>query len=129
MRKLFLIFVIMFSGCVWGMKNYKILVDKDLVWIIPKGVEFQAIQPPLHKSLTKIIAPEDLVVMYKGRYKRLVTGEYEKVEEKSSGKLGYFVSFLIGVILRRGKILKFFKKFLDFCRKILYNNYTQGQRR
>uniref|UniRef100_A0A6H1ZAA7 Uncharacterized protein n=1 Tax=viral metagenome TaxID=1070528 RepID=A0A6H1ZAA7_9ZZZZ len=80
---------------------------------MPKGVEFQALQLPAYKELTKFIADEDLAVLYKGSLLELEeeanrrvfkTARAKKKEGTLLGIIGSISALLAG--LAGKKIIK-----------------------
>ena len=73
--KLLLIMMLSFpllslSGCTTLGKKQPILISSERQWIIPQGNEFSAITKP-KDPVKKVIADDDLVVMYKGELVKL----------------------------------------------------------
>lgn len=112
-RSLILLSLLFLVGCVhFRPKQYAVLTSKDLVWIIPKGAKFQAIQPPLYKDLTEFVADSDLIVLYKGKYMELVREsnsrflkrlKAERYKAVGLGSLASLLSFLAGLMRRKKK--------------------------
>jgi len=115
MRQKFLLFslLLFFVGCArFATRHYTVLTSKDLVWIVPKGAKFQAIQPPQYKDLTEFVADSDLIVLYKGKYMELVRESNDKFLKRIKaerykavgiGSLVSLLSFLGGLFSRKRK--------------------------
>jgi len=115
MKQKFLLFSLLLSfvSCAhFPTKHYTVLTSKDLVWIIPKGAKFQAIQPPRYKKLTDFVADSDLIVLYKGKYMELVKESNDRFLKRiraeryraiGIGSLASLLSFLGGLFSRKRK--------------------------
>jgi hypothetical protein len=72
MKRLSLIvfLMLMCSGCVFGGAQKRlptVLAQKEMMWTIPAGTEFKAIQKPAYPKLTEfVVADDDLKVVYAG---------------------------------------------------------------
>lgn len=97
------------AGCSTAKKELPtILTSKDVMWTIPKGVAFKAIQKPAYKELTEFVVPDDdLKVLYAGSLleleqeanKKAVKGaRIAKKEGMTLGIAGSILTFLTGLL-------------------------------
>lgn len=99
------------SGCALLGHRSVVLTSKDETWTIPKGATFNAVQTPDIKEITEFIAPDDLVVMYKGNLLELQEEANERVfkEVNNAKKKGKILALITGIIGLAGGLIRRFK--------------------
>lgn len=106
---LFCLLLCFYSGCSTAKKELPtILTSKDVMWTIPKGVAFKAIQKPAYKELTEFVVPDDdLKVIYAGSLleleqeanKKAIKGaRTAKTQGMTLGIIGSLLTFLTGLV-------------------------------
>lgn len=107
---IYLFIVLSLVGCASKKKLPAVLTSKDLMWTIPKGTTFKAIQKPQYKELTEFVVPDDdLAVIYKGSLLELEESANRRVAStaRSSAIKGGIIGLLgslfsiIAVFLKR----------------------------
>ena len=97
-----LLLVLFVSGCAnYGQKSV-ILTSREEVFIIPAGANFVAIQPPNITIPQEFIAPETLVVLYKGQLLELEEAANKRVlkaprQNKMKALIGGGIVSLLGI--------------------------------
>ena len=116
MKKLWILAgLFVFCGCAHVKLGDTVLTSKDLIWFIPEGSKFEAIQPPRFKDITTFVADDDLVVMYKGSYLDLISKSNDKFlakikADKVKNNWIILISSIISLIVGIFSHKKFSKK-------------------
>ena len=100
------------AGCRILGKKSVILISKDLVWTIPKGETFRAIQRPAYPKITDFVADEALSILYQGKLLELEKEANDRAfkQAKVAKKQGMLIGTVGSIFAFLGGILAYFKK-------------------